>query len=64
MRHWYYFIVIQKCGREFYAERYCRKKDLDSALNHLAIHYNAETIRYFRRGKNYFEKYGECEVIQ
>ena len=57
MKHWYVFIIHQKCGREFFAERYCRKKDVDDACNHLARFYNASSIRYFRRGKNHFNRY-------
>ena len=64
MKHWYFFIIYQKCGREFFAERYCRKKDVDDVCNRLARFYNASSIRYFRRGKNHFERYGECEVLE
>lgn len=64
MKHWYFFIIVQECGREFFVERYCQKKDLDVQCNHLARYYNATMIRYFRRGKNHFERYRECEIIR
>ena len=63
MKHWYCFIIVQNCGREFFAERYCRNKDLDIQCGQLANYYNAATIRYFRRGKNHFKKYVKCEVM-
>ncbi len=65
MKHWYVFIVYQSCGREFFVERCCRKKDVESQCSRLARHYNASAIRYFRRGKNHFEYYvTNFEVIQ
>ena len=65
MKHWYSFIIQQPCGKQFFAERCCRKKDLDAQCNRLARRFNAETIRYFRRGKNHFEKYFlDFEVIE
>lgn len=57
MKHWYFFIISQKCEREFFAERYCRKKDLDSVVLLLSRFYNATEIRYFRRGKNHRERF-------
>jgi hypothetical protein len=57
MKHWYVFIIYQSCGREFFAERHCRKKDVEVECNRLARHYNADVIRYFRRGKNHFKHY-------
>ena len=65
MKHWYCFIIQQSCSRQFFTESYCRKKDLNAECNHLARRFNAETIRYFRRGKNHFEKYFlDFEVIE
>ena len=57
MKHWYFFIIWQPCGREFFAERYCRKKDLPSVVNHLGRYYNAKTIRYFKMGKNCYQRF-------
>lgn len=62
MKHWYFFIILQSSGREFFAERYCRKKDLPSIVNHLGRYYNAKEIRYFKRGKNYRERFLDYSI--
>ena len=65
MKHWYVFIVYQSCGREFFVERCCRKKDVEDQCRRLASHFNASAIRYFRRGKDHLEYYAtDFEVIQ
>lgn len=63
-RHWYVFIINQSCGRQFFIERYCYKKDLEYVIMTLSRNYDASTIRYFRRGKNHFENFIEGKVIE